>query len=229
MFPFGSAIEPRRLGVRWRGWGWALGAALLLSVQTPLAAWYVNAGWVAPLEYVASWRLGVGLALLTAYQLLRPRELAHPRWQPFADWRFWLAAVSFADVGLSVWAVSVADPLVYQAVLRLSPVLFGLLLSQQLRRGMPHRAGWFALMLSAAGSGLALAGGWHSGLMGHPFLAAGLGLANAVLMACNGFGYGWGRDLAGAGTGVRERAACFVWEPAGAVWLLERWRFWAPV
>ena len=60
MSPFGNAIELQRLGVRWRGWGWALGAALLLSVQTPLAAWYVNAGSVVPLEYGASWRLGVG-------------------------------------------------------------------------------------------------------------------------------------------------------------------------
>ena len=78
-----------------------LGAALLMSVQTPLAAWYVNAGSVAPLEYVASWRLGVGLALLTAYRLLRSRDSVHPGWRAFVDWRFWQAAGSFADVGLS--------------------------------------------------------------------------------------------------------------------------------
>ena len=215
MFPFGSAIESRRLGVRWRGWVRVLCAALFLSVQTPLATWYANAGSVAPLEYGASWRFGVGLALLTAYRLLRTRDSVHPGWGAFVDWRFWLAAVSFADIGLSAWAVSVADPLVYQAVLRLSPVLFGLLLSRQLRRGMPHGAGWFALILSAAGSGLALAGGWQSELMGHPSLAAGLGLANEALMACNGFGYGWGGDLAGARAGVRERAACFC---LGAGW-----------
>ena len=104
----------------------------------------------------------------------------------------------------------------YQAALRLSPVLFGLLLSRQLRRGMPHGAGWFALMLSAAGSGLALVGGWQSELIGgQPWMAAGLGLANAVLMACGGFGFGWGRDLAGAEAGTRERGACFC---LGAGW-----------
>ena len=142
MISFGSAVEPRRLGVRWRGWGWALAGALLLSAQTPLAAWYVNAGSVVPLEYGASWRLGVGLAVLTAYRLLRPWDSVHPGWRAFVYWRFWLSAVSFVDVGLSAWAVSIADPLVYQAVLRLSPVLFALLLMRQLRRGMAHRAGW---------------------------------------------------------------------------------------
>ena len=153
--------------------------------------------------------MGVGLALLTAYRLLRPRDAVHPGWRAFWDWRLWLAAVSYLDVGLSAWAVSVADPLVYQAVLRLSPVLFALLLSRQLRRGMPHGAGWFALMLSATGSGVALAGGWQSEVIGQPWLGAGLGLANAALMACNGFSFGWGRDLAGADAGARERSACF--------------------
>ena len=155
------------------------------------------------------------MALLTAYRLLHPRELAYLGWRAFVDWRFWLVAVSYLDVGLLAWAVSVADPLMYQAVLRLSPVMFGLLLSRQLRRGVPHGAGWFALMLSAAGSGLALAGGWQSELMGQPWLAAGLGLANAALMACNGIGFGWSRDLAGADSGMRERAACFC---LGAGW-----------
>ena len=192
-----------------------MGGVLLLSAQTPLAAWYVNAGSVAPLEYGASWRLGVGLALLTAYRLLRSRGMAHPGWRAFVDWRFWLAAGSFADVGLSAWAVSVADPLVYQAALRLSPVLFGLLLSRQLRWGMAHKAGWAALALSAAGSGLSVAGGWQSELMGQPWVGAGLGLANAALMACGGFGFGWARDLVGSDAGVRERAAGFC---LGAGW-----------
>ena len=79
-------------------------------------------GWFG--RNVASWRLGV--ALLTALGLLRPRDLPHPGWSSFADWQFWLAAGSFMNVGLSARAV--ADPLVYQASLRLSPVLFRLLL-----------------------------------------------------------------------------------------------------
>ena len=85
-------------------------------------------GWFG--RNVASWRLGV--ALLTAFGLLRPRDLPHPGWRSFADWQFWLAAGSFMNVGLSARAVAVAvavaDPLVYQASLRLSPVLFRLLL-----------------------------------------------------------------------------------------------------
>lgn len=215
MLPFGNTLRLRPLEAGGRGWGWAVGAALLVSLQTPLAAWYVNDGVAGPVGYAASWRLGVGLSLLMAFLLLRPRGLPHPGWRPFADWRFWLAAGSFLDVGLSAWAVSAADPLVYQGALRLSPVLFALLMSRQLARGMPHRAGWLALMLSVTGSGLALAGGWQSALSGQPWLGAGLGLANAGLMACGGFGFGWGRDLAGSGAGVRAYAACFC---LGAGW-----------
>ena len=70
-------------------------------------------------------------------------------------------------------------------------------------------------MLSTAGSGLALAGGCQSELMGRPWLGAGLRLAKAALMACNGFGFGWARDLAGADSGIRERAATFC---LGAGW-----------
>ena len=215
MFPTGDTIRFRRFGACWRGWGWALGAALLLSLHTPLTAWCLDAWSVTPVEYAGSWRLGVAMALLTAYRLLRPRGLAHPGWRAFADWRFGLAGVSLLDVGLSAWAVSVADPLVYQAALRLSPLLFALLIRRELGRDMPHRAGWLAMGLSVAGSGLALSGGWQSELTGQPWLGAGLGLANAVVMACNGFGFGWGRDLAGAGAGVQERASYFC---LGAGW-----------
>ena len=38
----------------------------------------------------ASWRLGVGLALSTAYRLLRPRDAVHPGWRAF----FGLAALA---------------------------------------------------------------------------------------------------------------------------------------
>ena len=147
------------LGVGGLVWGCVVGAALLVSLQTPLAAWYVTVGEAGPAGYAASWRLGVGLALLAAFGLLRPLDLPHPGWRAFVDWRFRLAAGSFLDVGLSAWAVAAADPLVYQAALRLSPLLFALLLGRQ-RRGMPHQTGWVALALSATGSGLALADGW---------------------------------------------------------------------
>ena len=215
MLSFGNRFRHRLLGDCWRGWGWAAAAALLASLQTPLAAWYVGGNAVGPVGYVASWRLGVGVALLTAYWMLRSKGVRHPGWRASSDWRFWLAAGSFLDVGLSALAVSVADPLVYQAALRLSPVLFALLAGWRLRRRMPDGCGWAALVLSAVGSGIALAGGWQSGRSVQPWLAVGLGLANAGLMACGGIGFGWGRDLVGAGAGVRERAACFC---LGAGW-----------
>ena len=148
---------------------------------------------------------------MTAYRLLRPWNFVHPGWRAFVDWRFWLAGGSFVDIGLSAWAVSVADPMMYQAALQLSPVL----LSLQLRRSMPHKAGWVVPALSVTGSGLTLAGGWQSELMGQPWLRAGVGLANVGLMSCSGFGFGWSRDLVGADAEVRERAACFC---LGAGW-----------
>ena len=84
---------------------------------------------------------------------------------------------------------------------------------------MSHRAGWLALILSATGSGLALAGGWQSGVMGQPWL----GLVNAVLMACSGFG--WRVPALECG----RASPVFVWEQVEVVWPPVWWGCWEPV
>lgn len=54
----------RSFGNTFRCWPWALaasvwgcvvGAALLVPLQTPLAAWYVTVGEAGPAGYAASW------------------------------------------------------------------------------------------------------------------------------------------------------------------------------